>query len=113
MFRGRWRFESLLKLPLMEPPRDWATLSLDRPMWNNNGESCYCPTRAHCRCCQSRMWHVVGLTITLCPPENNPMFNVGGLQENLVQALSKCGGVCNMTDFQLIWALQSAFSEIE
>lgn len=72
MFRGRWRFESLLNLPLMEYPRDLATLGLDRPMWNINGESCYCPTRAHCHCCQSRMWHTVGLNITLCPPENNP-----------------------------------------
>ncbi len=109
MFRGRWRFESLLHLPLMEYPRDLATLGLDRPMWNINGESCYCPTRAYCHCRQSRMWHTVGLTITLGPPVNNPTFYVGGLQENLVLALSKCEGVCNMTHFWLICALQSAF----
>lgn len=66
---GRWRFESPLNLLLMEYPRDLTTLGLYR---NINGESWYCPTRAYCCCCQSRTWHVVELSIMLCPPENNP-----------------------------------------
>lgn len=66
---GGWRFESPLNLLLMEYPRDLTTLGLYR---NISGESWYCPTRAYFRCCQSRTWHVVELSIMLCPPENNP-----------------------------------------
>lgn len=69
MFRGWWRFESRLNLPLMEYPRDLATLGLVWPMWNINGTATV-PLEPHC--CQSRMWHAVALTITLDPLENNP-----------------------------------------
>lgn len=40
------------------------------------------------------------------------MFYVGGLQENLVLALSKCEDVSNMMDSGLIGALQSAFMNL-
>jgi len=43
--------ESPLNLLLMEYPRDLTTLGLYQ---NINGESKKCPTRAYCRCCQSR-----------------------------------------------------------